>query len=228
MSELTSVANATPCQACGHASIEGLQHCLHCGALKPNDSRSADNRSQTCPKCGRSDKDSISFCAFCGCKLSGPTDSTAPKQAYRWTKPAQRRRHSTTKKQNSKKASTVAKRLLVTMAIGAILATAAGTSNCLILLKPVEEHLSWQGHSVVVYAKPSGAQISLKLGATPVTSAQIQKNGKASFDGLSPGRYLLVVEAPGSRSAFGTITVNKDAPAIIGYPQPIELTSTKQ
>jgi hypothetical protein len=228
MPELTAVANDNTCQACGDASIEGLQHCVHCGAQMPDKSKSAGSLVQTCSKCGRADKNSFAFCAFCGDKFADPADSEAPKQTYRWTKPSQRRRYAKTNQQNSKSNSSLARGVLLTGAIAAILITVAYKTDCLTFLKPAQEHLSWHGHSVVVYVKPSGAQISLKSGGTQITSAKVPEDGKASFAGLSPGKYLVIVEATGLRSAFGTITVNPDAPSVIGYPQPIELTPAKQ
>lgn len=91
-------------------------------------------------------------------------------------------------------------------------------------LRPQLEPYFWQGKSLVLYARPAPARITLTGEENrSVAFAQLPADGKLTLQNLPAGKYMLCIESSGGKKLVGTISLTVDAPTVIGFPEPLQL-----
>ncbi len=92
------------------------------------------------------------------------------------------------------------------------------------IVRPNQERQFWQGHSLVVYATPIGADVTVEEAQRKATAfGKIPGTGRLIFDDLSDGEYGLFIKMPGYKSLFAAVKIESGHPCVLGFPAALKL-----
>lgn len=208
------------CPACGELNEPGMVYCMHCGVelAPPASQPSAAKTLPTCPSCGKTDEQSVRFCIYCGADLVPARRATRSLLTHTDELAAQVER--------SRGLSLQFKLSAAACLVGLLVGLAGGYLKLRSFFSDYVVRSGWPQAGIVVYASLPGAQVTVEeLSGRNFTVGRLGATGTVAIPDLPPGSYRVTVSSPGYTSFSTQVEVERNRPAVIGYPVRIELSS---